>query len=100
MRDSEVKSVKSGRRVVSIRVAAVLMVLVTSVAWLAKGSGLKTWVTWHVLGHAPHSYVTGAGSNSLAMRVRLSTDPMVRFERAALPTTTGTAFTCLRFGPD
>ena len=77
---------------------ATAVVLSVALAWLAKGSGLKTWLNWHVLGRAPHQHVSGL--HSLALRVHLSTDPMVQFERIALPTTNGTAFTCVRFGPD
>src|SRR5579863_7391559 len=98
MRNPELtSSCRQCRSRVARFVAAALVLLVAG-GWLAKGSGLKTWIKWHVLGRAPHEYV--AGLNSLAMRVHLSTDPMVQFERVALPPTAGTAYTCVRFGPD
>ena len=87
----------SSRRTV-IFVATV--VLLAAIAWLAKGSGLKTWVTWHVLGRVPHGYEASVHEPSLSDRVRLTSDPMVQFDRIPLPTTNGAAFTCVRFGPD
>jgi glucose/arabinose dehydrogenase/mono/diheme cytochrome c family protein len=76
------------------------IVLLAATAWLVKGSGLKTWVTWHVLGRVPPGHGAKARDQSLSERVRLTSDPMVQFDRVALPTTNGAAFTCVRFGPD
>jgi glucose/arabinose dehydrogenase/mono/diheme cytochrome c family protein len=76
------------------------VVLLAAISWLAKGSGLKTWITWHVLGRVPHGYKVARHEESLSDHVRLTTDPMVQFDRVPLPTTNGAAFTCARFGPD
>jgi len=69
-----------------------------SLAWLAKGSGMKTWVVTNVLHRPGNSHVNAVVS--LSDRVRLTSDPMVQFERVALPGTAGVTFTCVRVGPD
>src|SRR5215469_15205218 len=97
MRHSDSKNRALGGRVPLVVLAVVLL---AGVGWLAKGSGLKTWFTWHVLGRVPYGYEGRPHDESPSRRVWLPSDAMVQFDRFPQQASAGTAFTCVRFGPD
>src|SRR4051794_14405360 len=98
MRSGQTSNPPGQHRVISFRIVVAALVVTISLAWLAKGSGVKTWVVTNVLHRPGNSHVNTV--MTLSDRVRLASDPMVQFERVALPATAGVTFTCVRVGPD
>src|SRR5258708_5125274 len=98
MRSGQTTNLPAHHRVISFRIVVTLLVVSISLAWLVKGSGMKSWVVQRVLPPPGQAHVDGGGA--LSGRVRLPSAPMVGFGRIALPPTAGTTFTCVRVGPD
>jgi glucose/arabinose dehydrogenase/mono/diheme cytochrome c family protein len=89
----------AAHRKISFRVALTLLVSIIGLTWLAKGTGMKTWFVRTISHNQPVNAHLSTVS-PLAAKVRLDSDPLVRFERVQLPITSGTVFTCVRVGPD
>src|SRR5579885_2295397 len=85
-------------RKISFRIAFTVLLLMVGLSWLAKGSGLKTWLFARITRQKPaNAHIDTIAA--LSAKVRLDSDPNVQFERIALPTASGAAFTCVRIGP-
>jgi glucose/arabinose dehydrogenase/cytochrome c5 len=98
MHSGQTNDLTVSHRRISFQLALVVLLLVVGLTWLARGSGVKSWVLNGFRPHAADSHITAV--QSLSERVRLDSDPMVQFERIALPTASGATFTCVRIGPD
>src|SRR3954466_2696792 len=81
------------------RLALIVSIIVIAITWLAKGTGIKSWMLGK-LHPTPPVNLHNDTIEVLSNKVRLDSDPLVHFERVQLPITAGTAFTCLRIGPD
>jgi glucose/arabinose dehydrogenase len=98
MRSSQITDSPIRHRVVSFRIVLTAFVLLVGLSWLARGSGIKSFILHRFIREPKSTHIDLV--QSLSARVRLDSDPLVQFERVSLPTTNGTAFTCIRFGPD
>src|SRR5947209_3494776 len=87
--DAPTASPRDGRapvahRLISFRVALTCLILVIGLTWLAKGTGVKTWVL-RTFTQTPPVNAHFNTVAALSAKVRLDCDPLVRFERVQLP---------------
>jgi len=98
--DSPADHAPVAHRIHSFRLALTFLIVMIGLTWLAKGTGIKSWV----FGKLTHKQQpVNAHIDTLAAlsaKVHLDSDPLVHFERVQLPITAGTVFTCVRIGPD
>ena len=91
--------VEHRHRKFSFRLALTVLIVLVGLSWLAKGTGIKSWMLAKIRPKPPvNAHIDTIAA--LSARVHLDSDPLVQFERVQLPITEGTAFTCIRIGPD